>query len=206
MGQWFTLPTERGYMKCFSCAPYYPYRLSGQLNPQFDKHSGLILTSKSAQESRFGDAIRYFSKQLEPEIRTWNLQQLLPIGTDLRMLENRPYVDVILVPSSKAGKVSDGLTQVMQKVCATDRRLSLIEKALVRTRDVKKLAAGGNRDKNVHEESIQFRPPKNSSHLIVLIDDVCTSGNSLVACCNIIQNQLPSVIVIGVVLGRTTHD
>jgi len=206
MGQWFKLPTARGSMDCFACGPYYPYRLNGEKNPKFDRHCGFILTSKNSGEANFGRAVQHFSGLLEEEISGWQLMKWLPLGTDLRMSAGRPYVDVMLVPCSKAGKVSDGLTKIMTRVSTRDRRLVMHPGALVRTRDTEKRAAGGNRSVQVHRNSIAFRPARDVASLILLVDDVCTTGNSLIACCDIIQEAEPASTVVGVVLGKTTHD
>lgn len=206
MGQWFTLPTEKNGINIFSCSPYYPYRVNGERNSKFDSHSGFILTSKSSQERNFGQAVRYFSNILLSEVPGWPLEQWQPVGTDLRMIHGRPLADVMLVPSSKVGKVSDGLAQIVERLCARDRRLFSHATGLVRTREISKLAAGGSRQLRVHMESISFRPRQHLSGLVVLVDDVCTSGNSLIACCDIIQRANPSTSVVGIVLGKTTHD
>lgn len=192
-------------MQCYSCAPYFPYRVDGERNPKFDRHSGLILSSKSAQERNFGHALSYFSDMLLGQISQWSLEALRPTGSDPRLTQGRAFVDVIIVPSSKVGKVSDGLTQIMTKVCARDKRLSINNGALHRFREIKKLASGGNRDAHVHQASIMLRPGCNLSDVVILIDDVCTSGNSLIACCEIIQSASPSSTVVGIVLGKTTH-
>ena len=206
MSTWFNLSTARGTMQCYSCAPYFPYRVDGERNPKFDRHSGLILSSKSAQERNFGHALNYFSDMLLGQISQWNLEGLRPTGSDPRLTQGRAFVDVIIVPSSKVGKVSDGLTQIMTKVCARDKRLSINNGALHRFREINKLASGGNRDAHVHQGSIMLRSGCNLSDVVILIDDVCTSGNSLIACCEIIQSASPSSTVVGIVLGKTTHD
>ena len=128
------------------------------------------------------------------------------MGSDPQLTQGRAFVDVILVPSSKVGKVSDGLMQIMTRVCAKDKRLTINRGALHRYKEIKKLASGGCREMHVHQESIMLRQAANLSEVIILVDDVCTSGNSLVACCDIIQSASSFSTVIGIVLGRTTHD
>lgn len=206
MGQWFTLPTSRKPIDCFSFGPYYPYRVRGEMNAKFDRYSGAILTSKSSEKSNFGQVVRHFADQLASEIQKWPLERRLPAGTDFRMMQGRPLAKVVLVPSSKANKVSDGLTQIMEKVCAKERRLQLASGALVRVREIDKLATGGNRCVSVHMKTIALKKSIDLSGLVILVDDVCTSGNSLIACCEIIQNQTPETNVIGIVLGKTSHE
>lgn len=206
MGQWFTLSTSKNSMQCYACGPYHPYRVDGEKNPKFDSHSGFILTSKASQERSFGSAIKYFAELISPEVRSWQLEQHLPEGTNLLMMGDKPFVDVALVPSSKVGKVSDGLAQIMSRVCARDRRLTLRPSLLTRTKEIKKLATGGDRSRQTHLDSIKLTTPENPADIFLLVDDVCTSGNSLIACCDIIQSQLPHVKVIALTLGKTTHE
>lgn len=202
MGYWFNLVTAKTSMDCYVCGPYHPYRVDGEKNPKFDRHSGFILTSKGTQERNFGQAVKYFADLIMPEVRNWALESFLPQGT----IGDQPFVDVVLVPSSKVGKVSDGLSQVMGKVCARDKRLNLQKNLLSRTKQIEKLATGGNRSRQTHVDSITFTMPPNPASIFLLVDDVCTSGNSLVACCDIIQTNIPHSTVIALTLGKTTHE
>lgn len=202
MGHWFNLATAKTSMDCYACGAYHPYRVDGEKNPKFDRHSGFILTSKGAQERNFGQAVKYFADLIMPEVRSWALEGFLPQGT----IGDQPFVDVVIVPSSKVGKVSDGLLQVMGKVCARDKRLNLQKNLLSRTKQIEKLATGGNRSRQTHVDSITFNMPPNPASIFLLVDDVCTSGNSLVACCDIIQTHIPHSTVIALTLGKTTHE
>lgn len=55
------------------------------------------------------------------------------------------------------------------------------------TKEIEKLATGGNRNINIHFGSIEVNPNVSiSGEVILVVDDVTTSGNSLYACRDIL--------------------
>ena len=188
----FTLPVRDGVMHCYSCTKYHPYRIHGERNPRFDRESGLILSLKDTKERNFSAAVRHFTQELRNTINS------LPF---------RGPAHALIVPSSKANKVSPGLKQVVEDALGKDSRFDFRSAGnLVRTKEIQKLAAGGNRDTAIHLNSISYNEGKNVPAVIFLLDDVTTSGHSLMACNQLIRTELPYVPVIGIVLGKTSYD
>jgi len=191
MSMRFVLQTARGPLVCLAATNYYPYREGGAVNPKFDANCGYILSLKDPNSRDFGAAVTHFSRVL------------------YRMIRDMPFKGpavVMLVPGSKAGKVSEGLIQIMSRICTHDDRLTLKADCLVRTKDIDKLATGGNRSTSVHRDSITFQPPTENATFVLLVDDVTTTGKSLVACCDIIRDRSPNMAVYGLALGKTTHE
>ena len=140
-------------------------------NPAFNKNTGgRILDLKRGDK----EAIQYYYKNL--------------IDTFGTSLKNKKNTSIALVPSSKPDNFTSGLITVAQVFA---KKLGLIDatKCLIRHKEIKKLAYGGNRSKETHFESIRI---ENTGLIkdkyVILLDDVTTSGNSLLACKEILEN------------------
>lgn len=184
-----------GRYRCIALYKYYPYWIDKQArlkNDKFDKASGFILSLKTPSNRDFQAAVAHFGKVLTQAFG---------------LLGNMGTADVIVVPSSKAGRVSDGLERVVKKACDADKRLRYRPGAIRRIKDIDKLANGGNRSVDVHYNSLEYKQTSKSSSVIILVDDVSTTGNSLIACAELVKANQPGVTdIIGFVLGKTHHD
>ncbi len=126
-------------------------------NPLFDVFSGKILDLKEGKAS----AIRYFYNLLDAEIRKG--------------------VTICVVPSSDSSKSITGIGMLAEMLARNER----VDKAyfLRRNKDIDKLALGGRRDQQIHMQSIStVQEMEITGDIVLLMDDVTTSGNSLYAC------------------------
>ncbi len=133
-------------------------------NPLFDVFSGKILDLKEGKTN----AVDYFYKLLDYEI-----------------CDN---VAICVVPSSNAEKIETGMTKLGERLALNNR----INKVyyLKRACTIDKLATGGKRSKSVHLNSITTLENMDvSDNIILLMDDVTTSGNSLYACKEILMDH-----------------
>lgn len=138
---------------------YHSYRLFGERNPSFDSISGRLLDLKESK----GDAIDHFFSVLDPLIG--------------------PNVTVCVVPSHSADKVTanSGIGRIVNKLCAGNRVNGV--NYLVRHTTIPKLAHGGDRSCQTHKDSITVQAnPNLAGTSVVLLDDITTTGNSLLAC------------------------
>lgn len=126
-------------------------------NPLFDVFSGKILDLKEGKTS----AINYFYNILNEEICSG--------------------VTVCVVPSSDADKRVTGIGMLGERLAQNGR----VDKVyyLKRNYSIDKLATGGMRHKDVHMQSIgTMRDVEIKGDIVLLMDDVTTTGNSLYAC------------------------
>lgn len=147
---------------------YHKYHLrDGTVNPAFraDKISGLILDLKEKKES----ALQFFFSVLRDEFCHG--------------------ISVCVVPSHVASATnSSGIAELARRLAADDRRDCV--DFLLRARSVDKLATGGERRLDVQFHSIIVNSHYNlSNDIVLLVDDVTTSGNSLYACRDILLSN-----------------
>lgn len=126
-------------------------------NPLFDVFSGKILDLKEGKES----AIQYFYNLLNPEICDG--------------------ITICIVPSSNAENVNGGMHMLGERLAIDGRKNGVY--FLNRYHSIDKLATGGNRRIDIHLQSINVITDMSiQGDIVLLMDDVTTTGNSLYAC------------------------
>jgi predicted amidophosphoribosyltransferase len=158
---------------------YRPYRLKGNVkNPAFNLFSSKVLDIKENK----GKAIGYFYNILKKHI---------PLD------ENTA---IVVVPSHDPAAPKSGILNIGKKLSKTAIDAT---SCLVRTKKIPKLADGGTRNINVHLKSIKLC----NEHMIqgrnvILLDDVTTTGNSLLACKMLLKKANPKNITM-IAIGKT---
>lgn len=112
---------------------------------------------------------------------------------------------IMSIPSSRVGN-RNGINLVAENIGKENRFLDK-SKRLIRIENIQKLATGRRRGKEVHLNSIKYEVDECdlSSKIIILIDDIITTGNSLAACREILIGCGAKYIV-GLGIGRTAMD
>lgn len=165
---------------------YEPYRIDGNINPNFNKQTGgYLLDFKQGNNI----AVNKYFKELKE------------VFDNDELIKNKD-IYVTCVPSSSRGNVGNGLKKLIGLIC---KEYSWKNACgwLHRDYDIAKLATGGDRSKNIHKESISLLNQnilKGKS--VLLVDDITTTGNSLNGCKEILyENGVDSVYIIA--LGQT---
>lgn len=163
--------------------PYRPWnyhKSNGGDVGNYPSHSGKILDIKQGKVS----GIEYFHTYLSPR------------------LENYPIV--ISVPSHDPTKLSSGIVQLAVKLQAESGSVNA-SSCLVRHSKIVKLADGGDRSIDVHLASIRVEKSEIfENRPVLLMDDVMTTGNSLLACRRLLL-EAGAANVKCLALGRTTY-
>lgn len=160
------------------CFEYHPWR-DGR-NERFDEWSSQILRLKD----RLGSAIEKFFQEINP---------LLGYGFAISS-----------VPSHSPSVTHSGIRLLAQKLAQNGRRDATA--CLVRVKEIQKLSHGGVRSDKIHLDSIRVvKPELIIGQRVLLIDDVTTSGHSLVACRTLLLRS-GAVEVECFALARTVKD
>lgn len=111
-------------------------------------------------------------------------------------------IAMAIVPSHDPANTVSGLRTLATRLSALDSRQDATG-ALVRTQKIAKLATGGDRSLSVHLGSVAVPQPNLiRGHTVLLMDDVTTSGHSLLACRKLLLDAGAEHVEC-VALGRT---
>lgn len=153
-------------------------------NPKFyDKNGRLILALKKGEKS----GINFYKGKL---IEIFNYMDMKDSW-------------VTIVPSSKQDVLNEGMCELINRVVSQLKDVRF-HKCLNRKKTIEKLATGGNRSIKTHLDSIELCGNRNAydDKKIYLVDDIMTSGNSLLGCKKILEDAGAEVICIA--LGKTS--
>lgn len=156
---------------------YYPYWIIDSnkqkiKNDYFNKGKGeYILKLKNNKN----DSIEYYTNKLKSIL--------------LYKIKNINEFDIITyVPSSKTDKDNLALEKILKNICNNYNNLKF-KKCLIRVQNIDKLSTGGNRDKEIHIKTININNLEEiKDKNIIIIDDVTSTGNSMIACKEKLKN------------------
>jgi predicted amidophosphoribosyltransferase len=177
------IPTNEGIEFMGKYFPYWVYDEEGNKskNPKFDAYSGNVLNLKNRQEP----AVKGFSQ---------NLKKIIPKGTI-----------IAIVPSHDPAKKVSGIRDIAHQLIKEEHVVDGTE-CLKRNTKIPKLASGGNRNLKVHLGSIIVENTNIiKGKTVFLLDDVTTTGNSLLACKKLLETAGAKAVKC-YALGKTTWE
>jgi predicted amidophosphoribosyltransferase len=117
----------------------------------------------------------------------------------------RTYVGVTAVPSHDPANGTGTGVRLLAKQVAAKLGVQDGRSFLRRTKKIEKLAGGGDRSIATHLDSLVAENAHEfAGGTVLLVDDVLTSGNSMIACRQLLLEAGASEVVC-VALGRTKH-
>lgn len=160
---------------------YHKYWINdGQHNPNFDYASGKILDVKNNKD----EAIDWFAQRIKEATKEGDI--------------------ICVVPSSSGSSENYGIGKIAW-ILSRYKRING-SKCLIRYKAIEKLSRGGDRSIWVHLNSIGV---KNSDLIkdknVILIDDVTTTGNSMMACQKLLLDA-GAKSVRCIALGKTVDE
>lgn len=165
---------------------YHKYWLRTDVcNPNFDDFSNKILDLKNGKPEAVDYFLSYLGKYLNIESQC----------------------TIVCIPSHTSygyGKSKE----IIGKLCKMKPNFKDGSSCLNRFKTIQKLAHKGDRSMSVHLESIELvHRELLSGQNVIILDDIITSGNSMKACRQIIQDNIKDVgIVMCVAFGKTVRD
>lgn len=169
---------------------YWLDRDNGVRNEACDGFSRLILDLKKRENRDYARSVKFFSAQLIDLISKYTF---------------RTEVEVLVVPSSTAGRHSPGLLDVAQELVKYFPNFYNGGTSLERTRSIAKKALGAERGLHTHSGTLRYTGKYRSVSTKLLLDDVATSGNSMLACMELLTTS-HNFVVLPLVLGRTHNE
>jgi len=169
----------------FYLHPYYPTR--------FVEHSG-VSESIIAFKQCYQSPIDRFTSEMKEAL-------LVQLDNDISKFEGRCLV---VVPSHSEGRWSEALLRMAKKLCQ-ELNMTDCSQALERVKEHEKLAMGGDRSIASHTSTMRVNPAFDlRGKKVIVLDDVTTSGNSLLASARILK-EAGAERVAAIAIGKTTE-
>lgn len=174
------------YVKIYSCGTYHPYRYRGQINPNGgDKISKAMMDFKDPQHPNHQQAVRMFAGMLLEKVQGFSYLNKNFITYPL---------EICIVPSHLENKVSLSLINIANKICKTYPHIKYVQ-SLQRYITVAS-AHKENGDRSIANHASSIKVITNvTSKLILLIDDVKTTGGSMSACDHLLRAAGANVVL-----------
>ena len=170
-----------GYqMKVHNIGLYHPKSRS---NEKHDAFSARILNFKDGCP----DALNYFYEYCKTH----------------PYLKNNSSAVLVCVPGHVPRKTYGPLQKLADKL--SQDFCTYLPNALKRTRKIDKLSSGGNRSLSVHLQSLEVDCAGIRGKMVVILDDVTTTGKSLKACEKKLETCRPNSIR-AIVFGKTADQ
>ncbi|WP_456071710.1 phosphoribosyltransferase family protein [Enterobacter quasiroggenkampii] len=173
-----------GEVKVFCCGTYHPYRYRGERNPKAgDLLSRAMMDLKDHNNQNHKKAIQTFSNLIIDELERY----IIGKKENKKDFTSVPF-EVCVVPSHEEGKVSSALQTIAQKICEHYENGKVSQSLQRKTTVPSAHKDNGDRSVANHMATISVVSDVKNK-VILLIDDVTTTGGSMIACVNLLKSK-----------------
>ena len=173
--------------RVYRLGTYHPYRLDGEINPKVDKISKTMMDLKNSGSRGHSAAIEYFAKALRQGLE--------------HVFKEDDVIHIVIAPSSEEGVISSALRSVVESCGRSNTHLV---DGLKRTTGVESSHSGGIRSHSLHMSSISCDAAIPEDAIVIVLDDVYTTGSTMSACIELLNNS-GAKIILGFALLKTDH-
>ncbi|HFZ8005090.1 TPA: phosphoribosyltransferase family protein [Salmonella enterica subsp. enterica serovar Typhimurium] len=168
----------------FCCGTYHPYRYRGERNPKAgDRLSRAMMDLKDHNNQNHKKAIQTFSSLIIDELEHY----IIGKKENKKDFTSVPF-EVCVVPSHEEGKVSSALQTIAQKICGHYENGKVGQSLQRKTTVPSAHKDNGDRSVANHMATISVVSDVKNK-VILLIDDVTTTGGSMIACVNLLKSK-----------------
>lgn len=167
-----------GPIKIYSCGTYHPWRYRGARNPKAgDKLSKAMMDLKEATNSGHSKAVLIFRQLMINSLKGYVIGKVA--FTDV------PF-EITIVPSHAQGRVSEALISIAKGIEKKYPNAVFKQSLLRKITVVSAHKGGGERSVEHHMSTISVSADV-TDKVILLIDDVTTTGGSMTACYHLLR-------------------
>lgn len=171
-------------LEIFHCGIYHPYRYRGERNPNAgDSLSRAMMDLKDETNQNHKKAIQTFSDLIIAELKRYYIGK----GDNKRDFISTPF-EIAVVPSHQEGKYSSALKDIAQKICKKYDNGRFVQSLQRKTTVASAHKENGDRSVTNHMATIAVVTDVKNK-VILLIDDVTTTGGSMTACVNLLKSN-----------------
>lgn len=183
--------------KIFSLGWYFPVNKDKESFLK-DKLSTFILNGIKIKSSAY-----YFDKGTRDKAYNLFKTVLKTLFLDTNIVPDKKDLIFLVVPSSTANNTEHGISLLMKQFIIENDLPDCLH-YLERTTSILKAAGGIHHEKDKHLKTLKITDSEVLlGKTVIIIDDVITTGNAMIACYELIKRVLPDNKVICLTLGKT---
>jgi predicted amidophosphoribosyltransferase len=171
-------------IKIFHCGTYHPYRYRGERNPKAgDLLSRAMMDLKDDNNQNHKKAIQTFADLIIDELTRYVIGK----GEKEHKFTSVKF-EITIVPSHREGKISSALQAIAQSVSKHYENGKFIQSLKRNTTVASAHKENGDRSVANHMATISIVTDVKDK-VVLLIDDVTTTGGSMIACVNLLKSK-----------------